>query len=291
MAGAGLHVTRTAALGERRGTVIAVHGIMESGPTLQAAADAWAAGGWEVLAPDLRGHGRSPRWDPADPLHLGDRLTEDLLAVVDGVVDDVPDAGADAGRGSHGRPAGPLVLFGHSAGGGVVAAAAALRPGRVAGVLLEDPFWRLPVTSRQDRTVAEEAYRELVARQSRSLAELEVQGGVAHPGWDPRELPAWAQAQHDADPALVRNGDVIPTPPWPELVRGLATAGVDLLVVTGGISPEVGMTARHRRLLVGSGARLAVVDGASHFVRRDAPDRFATITGGFLADTLRRRPG
>ena len=118
-----------------------------------------------------------------------------------------------------------------------------------------------------------------------------MQGGVARPGWDPRELPAWAQAQHDADPALVRHGDVIPTPPWPELVRGLATAGVDVLVVTGGISPEVGMTARHRRLLVGSGARVAVVDGASHFVRRDAPDRFATITGSFLADTPRRRRG
>lgn len=275
MSRARLHVTRTGARGTRRGTVVAVHGMMESGPTLQAAADGWAADGWEVLAPDLRGHGRSPRWDPADQLHPGDRLTEDLVAVLD-------DLDGDARPGT----TGPLVLFGHSAGGGVAAAAAAQRPERVAGVLLEDPFWRLPVTPHQDRAVAEQAYEDLVARQSLSLAGLEVRGGVAHPGWDPRELPAWARAQHDADPVLVRNGDVIPTPPWPDLVRGLVAAEVDVLVVTGGVAPEVGMTARHRRMLAGCGARLAVVDGASHFVRRDAPERFAAISGKFLARAL-----
>ncbi|WP_454851150.1 alpha/beta fold hydrolase [Promicromonospora soli] len=294
MIAAGLHVTRTAARGIRRGTVVAVHGIMESGPTLQAAADAWAAAGWEVLAPDLRGHGSSPRWDPDDGMHPGDRLTEDVLAVLD----DLPGgSGADSGMGSGaeaGSEAGlgagapePLVLFGHSAGGGVAAAVAAQRPGLVAGVLLEDPFWRLPVTPHQDRAVAEQAYQDLVARQARSLAELAADGAVAHPGWDPRELPAWAGAQHDADPVLVRNGDVIPTSPWPDLVRRLATGGVDVLVVTGAISPEVGMTARHRRMLAGCGARLAVVDGASHFVRRDAPERFAAIAAEFLTRAAR----
>lgn len=295
MTTAGLHVTRTAAQGIRRGTVVAVHGIMESGPTLQAAADAWAAAGWEVLAPDLRGHGSSPRWDPDDGLHLGDRLVEDLLAVLDDLpggsgTDSGPDSRVGSGVGGAGSEAGLgagapelLVLFGHSAGGGVAAAAAAQRPGLVAGVLLEDPFWRLPVTPHQDRAVAEQAYGDLLARQARSLAELEADGAVAHPGWDLAELPAWARAQHDADPVLVRNGDVIPTPPWPDLVRRLATDGVDVLVVTGGVAPEVGMTARHRRMLAGCGARLAVVAGASHFVRRDAPERFAAITAEFLA--------
>lgn len=278
MTGSGLHVTRTAAEGARRGTVVAVHGMMESGPTLQAAADAWAAAGWEVLAPDLRGHGSSPRWDPADRLHAGDRLTEDLGAVLDELLGRPALGGAE-----------PLVLFGHSAGGGVAAAAAALRPERVVGVLLEDPFWRLPVTPHQDRAVAEQAYRDLLARQARPLSELTVRGGVAHPRWDPSELPAWARAQHDADPGLVRNGDVIPMPPWPDLVRRLTTGGVDVLVVTGSVSPEVGMTARHRRMLAGCGARLAVVDGASHFVRRDAPDRFASITAEFLAGAARDR--
>jgi pimeloyl-ACP methyl ester carboxylesterase len=271
---AGLHVTRTAARGIRRGTVVAVHGIMESGPTLQAAANAWAAVGWEVLAPDLRGHGGSPRWDPDDGMHLGDRLAEDLVAVLDDV---------SVGSGAGARAAEPLVLFGHSAGGGVAAAAAAQRPELVAGVLLEDPFWRLPVTPHQDRAVAEQAYQDLVARQARSLAELEVSGGVAYPGWDPRELPAWARAQHDADPILVRHGDVIPTPPWPDLVRRLTAGGMDVLVVTGGVAPDVGTTARHRRMLAGCGARLAVVAGASHFVRRDAPEKFAAITAEFLA--------
>ena len=294
MTSAGLHVTRTPARGTRRGTVIAVHGIMESGPTLQAAADAWAASGWEVLAPDLRGHGRSLRWDPADHLHLGDRLTEDLVAVLDDVLvgsgaGSRTGSGTDSGAGPGVGAPEPLVLFGHSAGGGVAAAAAAQRPGRVAGVLLEDPFWRLPVTPHQDRAVAEQAHRDLLARQAQPLAELAIQGGVAHPRWDPSELPAWARAQHDADPGLVRHGDVIPTPPWPDLVRRLTTGGVEVLVVTGSISPEVGMTARHRRMLAGCGARVTVVDGASHFVRRDAPERFTAITAEFLAGAARVR--
>lgn len=265
-----LHVTRTAAQPPARGTLVAVHGMMESGPTLQSATQAWAADGWSVVAPDLRGHGRSPRWDPDDALHPGDRLTQDVVEILDELLTDPV-------------PAGPLVLFGHSAGGGVAAATALLRPDGVRAVVLEDPFWRLPVTRHQDRTVAEQAYRDLLDRQAMPLPELVAWGRSAHPRWDPDEQPAWAQAQHDVDPLLVRNGDVIPTPPWPDLLRGLVGAGIDVLVVTG-TAATVGMTEQHRRLIIDSGARLAVVSGAAHFVRRDAPQEFVEVTSTFLAE-------
>lgn len=266
-----LHVTRTATHLPARGTVVAVHGMMESGPTLRSATDAWAADGWHVVAPDLRGHGRSPRWDPDDELHPGDRLTQDVIEIIDELMLSVA------------AQTGPLVLFGHSAGGGVAAAAAAARSGRVRAVVLEDPFWRLPVTRHQDRGVAEQAYRDLLDRQAIAPSDLVASGQSAHPAWASAELPAWAQAQHDADPALVRNGDVIPTPPWPDLLSDLSRAGIAVLVVTG-TGPWVGMTDEHRRLIVERGARFAVVQGANHFVRRDAPDQFAELTAAFLAD-------
>ncbi len=265
-----LHLTRTAARPPVRGTILALHGMMESGPTLASATDAWAADGWSVVAPDLRGHGHSPRWDPDDALHPGDRLTQDVVELLDELGDDAVAAG-------------PLVLFGHSAGGGVAAASAALRPDRVRAVVLEDPFWRLPMTRHQDRSVAEQAYCDLLDRQAMELPELAAWGASEHPGWDPEELPAWAQAQHDADPALVRNGDVIPTPSWPDLLSGLVRADIDTLVVTG-TAAGVGMTPEHRRLISSSGARLAVIDGAAHFVRRDAPQEFVRVTSTFLAE-------
>ncbi|MBL0886937.1 alpha/beta fold hydrolase [Myceligenerans indicum] len=263
-----LHVTRTPAPPPARGTVLALHGMMESGPTLRSAADTWAAAGWSVVAPDLRGHGRSPRWDPADRRHPGDRLAQDVVDLLDDLT------GERAGHG-------PLVLFGHSAGGGVAAAAAVRRAGLVDGVVLEDPFWRLPVTRHQDPAVARQAHRGLVDRQAMTASELISWGRSRHPGWDPAELPEWAAAQHDADPALVRNGDVIPTPPWPQLLADLAGADVPVQVVTGS-GPLAGMTVEHRRLLVARGAHLVVVPDANHFVRRDAPEAFARATTAFL---------
>jgi pimeloyl-ACP methyl ester carboxylesterase len=141
------------------------------------------------------------------------------------------------------------------------------------------------VTRHQDRGVARRAYVDLLDRQALSLPDLVRRGRVTRPAWAPDELPDWAQAQHDADPALVLDGDVIPTPPWPGLLSDLRRAGVPVLVVTGS-GPGIGITEQHRSLAAGHGARIAVVSGASHFVRRDAPVEFLRVTLEFLADAV-----
>ncbi|WP_460708200.1 hypothetical protein [Myceligenerans halotolerans] len=41
-------------------------------------------------------------------------------------------------------------------------------------------------------------------------------------------------------------------------------------------------------MIVDSGARLVVVPGADHFVRRDAPPEFVGATTDFLTDVARR---
>jgi len=138
--------------GGHLGTIVLAHGLMESAECLTQPAQDWAARGWTTLTPDQRGHGSAPRWTEAElDRHPGDVMTEDLLTLLDPVL---------------ARDEGPVVLYGHSAGGAAAAAAAADRAGQVAGVLLEDPFWRLPVTRHQDRAVAEAAHADLLQWQA-----------------------------------------------------------------------------------------------------------------------------
>ncbi|UFU06251.1 alpha/beta fold hydrolase [Ruania halotolerans] len=106
-------------------------------------------------------------------------------------------------------------------------------------------------------------------------------GGSRYPAWNSWELREWARAQHQAQPALVRNGDVIPSEPWPRILAAL-TPRMPVLVLTG-TTPDVGMTEEHRRIIGDCGAVLEVVPGASHFVRRDAPQAFAAITSDWLS--------
>lgn len=79
--------------------------------------------GTHVIAPDLRGHGRSYR-----PASLGNwaETADDLLPLIDAL------------------PPGPLVGVGHSMGGVCVVRAAALRPERFAALLLVDPVMFAP---------------------------------------------------------------------------------------------------------------------------------------------------
>ncbi|QOR70457.1 alpha/beta fold hydrolase [Ruania alkalisoli] len=260
--------------GERRGTIVALHGLRESADTLRRLAKHWAAHGWDVVAPDLRGHGRSPRWDPADPLHPGDRLLADVRDAVGPYL-------ARAGRDDE------VVFYGHSAGG-AIAAAAAEQAAVVHGVLLEDPFWRLPVTAFQDRFVAARAARELLAYHVWGQQRLEAHGASSHPRWQVWEVRQWARAQRQADALLVRNGHVIPTAPWPDTVSAIA-ASAPVLVVTG-TAPDVGMTPDHRRVLADRGAEVVAIEGAGHFVRRDNPLAFARTTDAWL-EQIRTVPG
>ena len=96
-----LHVEETPGTGPRRGTIVAIPGLAESAATLRTAAEHWAARGFRVLAADPRGHGLSPRWTPELlERHPGDVIVDELRETLAPRLCD-----------------GPVVVFGHSAGG------------------------------------------------------------------------------------------------------------------------------------------------------------------------------
>jgi len=111
-----------------RETIVLVHGGGEHAGRYE-----WTAGQlnrerFSVLAPDLRGHGRSPG-RRGHVLRFGEYV-EDLHAFIQTVV--APDAGAP-------------VLLGHSLGGLVCTDYAAAYPDTIRGLILSSPLWGLTV--------------------------------------------------------------------------------------------------------------------------------------------------
>jgi acyl transferase domain-containing protein/SAM-dependent methyltransferase/aryl carrier-like protein/dienelactone hydrolase len=110
--------------GLRHDAVLCVHGILEQGASWEDVASSLVARGYCVIAPDLRGHGRSGHAESSSAYHLLDFVADlDQLSAALG-----------------GRP----LLVGHSMGAVLAALLAAARPGRFRGlVLVEKP---LPTT-------------------------------------------------------------------------------------------------------------------------------------------------
>jgi lipase len=102
--------------------VVCVHGITQHGGIFARLGEELAAHGRSVVAVDLRGHGNSERLPPWN----ADTHVADLLATLDAL-------GVER-----------VTWVGHSLGGRLVAAAAALRPERTRGLVLLDPALEVP---------------------------------------------------------------------------------------------------------------------------------------------------
>ena len=269
-----LHVVATLPRGPRRGTIVAIPGLSESAESLQVTCRHWAGRGFRVLAIDPRGHGSSPRWTEEQlASHPGDIIVDELLSTVDDWCDDSDQ---------------PLILFGHSAGGSAAAAVAARTRREVDAVVLEDPFWRLPVTHHQDPDVAKAATAWLLRQQELTDDERREEAAAMHPTWPADELAGWSSSKAQMDAALVRHGDVIPSRPWPVLLSDLAERSVPVLIVTGTV--RIGNTAAHRAIERSLGAQVEVFEGAGHFIRRDERQRFHATVDAFLDSVLTPEP-
>lgn len=104
--------------------LILLHGALNDHTVWTAIADGLAARGWNVLAPDLPGHGARP----GSALASVEAMADWLLAQLD-------EAGIDR-----------AVLGGHSMGSLVALEAASRAPGRVAGLALLGSTWPMAVS-------------------------------------------------------------------------------------------------------------------------------------------------
>jgi pimeloyl-ACP methyl ester carboxylesterase len=234
-------------------TVVLLHGLTEAGTAWPDLVTHWGDA-WNVLAPDLRGHGQSPRFTEGELAQAPEVMLADVVQILDGQPDRV-------------------VLVGHSLGGLFALRAAVARPDRVVALILEDPARPDGSRTPDPRFVAEtEQFLDSmsdVAGQVRRMARETT--------WSRAEIQAWANCKPLVDRTYVHRGLYLGDGAWEQLFNAL---GVPTLLLVPPASPMAPRTDALDNDLV----RVVVVPGAGHCVRRDQPDLYHHALDAFLAE-------
>jgi pimeloyl-ACP methyl ester carboxylesterase len=263
--------------GGGRTTVLCLHGFLDLGWAFHAVAPALARNGHHVLAPDMRGHGRTQRVGAGGYYHFMDYVLD--------VADLVDALGRDR-----------LALVGHSMGGSIAAYYAGAFPERVwrtailEGLrLAETPPESLPGRVaewvqgvRRARTHRQRVYRTLAEAAARIRAhdplcpDAEARFLAEH---GTRPVPGGFAFDHD--PLHVTRG------PYPFRLAHAqafwaAIRGPVLLV--DGAESERAPTDVPERLAAFRDARKVVIEGAGHMMMRHRPAEVARVLAEFLAD-------
>ena len=231
--------------------LVLLHGLPEAGTTWPDAVRRWGSR-FRVLAPDLRGHGHSPRFTApqlGDPMAV---LLDDVVGLLEGVC------------------RGPALLLGHSLGGRLALLVGARRPDLVDRLVLEDP-------ALADMDTAPAGF----AAQQHEFLDAFADGGVgerarmrAQTSWSAAEILAWAEVKPLADRGVI---DHLNLGRLDAAAVLQATTTPTLLVV-----PADGETARHRALVTNPLVQVAPISDVGHCVRRDDPDAFHGVVDPFL---------
>ncbi len=251
-----LHYYRTGH-GEKPPLVL-VHGFSDSGPCwARVARDLEAE--YDVVMPDMRGHGKSERLRPGDVVDMG----ADLAGLIEGL-------GLE-------RP----IVCGHSMGAMATFELAVRFPEIPRAVVLEDPPWWLdrPPASHGD-PVGEWAKTLAGRSQEELLAEYRAE----HPDWPDELVETMAESKKQLDQAIIDTlvGKVNRVAiDWQSKIGELAmpamilTANPDLGAI---VTPQV--AARIREL----NPRIEIVNvpNVGHLIRYDNYPAFMSALRGFL---------
>jgi len=243
----GLDKLRVHELGRADGpTLVLLHGFTDSGLCWPDAVRRWRHD-YRIVAPDARGHGESPRFDPATSgSNRSDVMVADVVSLLEALTresDELP------------------LLIGHSMGAGIAAIVLASRPDLVCAGVLEDPPWftRSPVDDRV----------------------------VEQPLWPEIELRPWGVAKAQLDPSLTDPEQIVRQTPWVDVAAAitrptlLVTGGRDDQVLVGPLSRQRLAELGNQQIEV------AVVPGAGHTVRRDCTDAFHQIVDPWIRESFR----
>jgi pimeloyl-ACP methyl ester carboxylesterase len=262
------------------------HGGFDFARTYDVFAPLLADAGWRVVAWDQRGHGDS---DPA-ALYSWDADLRDAVAVIDSVSPE------------------PMVVGGHSKGGGVMLQYAVALPHRVSKLVLLDglPSGRaMPDVPDHERTrmLAGElaGWLDHRRRTGTKVRRPDTLDGLAgrRARMNPRLSPEWLRylvsvgGRHDPDgwrwkidPALRMGGFGPWRPEWS--MQRLPGLGMPLLAVLG-VQPEPmgwGTLPDEVERMLPPGSRVAAIEEAGHFVHIEQPERVAGLVLDFLRDPV-----
>jgi pimeloyl-ACP methyl ester esterase len=248
----------------RGAPVVLVHGWSLSSAVFEAELDALAARG-RAIAPDLRGHGRSP---PA-PFTLDD-LAADLAALLERLA------------------LARVVLVGWSLGAQVALAALPRVRGRLAGVVLVSATprftrgdgWPHGLPARSVEVLAERVRRAPGPALARFFDELFAAGELDGPARD--RVRALRAAIPLPDPAAAADGlAALRTADLRPRLDDLAASGLPALVVHGGADPICVPSAGRAIADRVPGARLAILPAVGHAPFLSRPGEFRDLLLGF----------
>ncbi len=209
---------------------------------------------YDVIMIDARYHGYSeaPRWEEKP-----DSMSHDLAGLIDALGLDQPVAG------------------GHSMGAGYVFRAAALYPGMLRGIMLEDPgfrddFGRPPL----DRAAMVKRFHQMTFEEHRAEWQKD------HPQWTDEMLDLMAQTKHLLSPECIRMQWV--NVPWQETLKQIHCP---ILLFTGDVAlgalatPEAVAQAKE----ICPDLEHVHTPGVGHLIRYDSPEPYMSATTSFLA--------
>ena len=214
-----------------------LHGITSSGATMWQLGEGLAEHGWSVTAPDLRGHGRSPR---AGSYRRGE-LAGDVLAL---------GTGWD-------------LVVGHSLGGAVTVLALDRDPAFAQRAVLLDPALRVPADL--VGPLASEMLDEIAQADAATYRR-------AHPAWPDRTIQTRVQAHRSVAPEAI-TAILTADLPWDHTEQA-ARITVPVHVIAADPDLDPSFTAAQGRELQqrNPGWTWEIAPGAAHSVHRDAPD-------------------
>jgi pimeloyl-ACP methyl ester carboxylesterase len=253
-------------------TLVLLHGITNSGAVWVDAVRRWS-GSYRIAALDALGHGLSDRF--TDEELAGDGA-EAGAGAIEALVTTTIDALEQIIGGSQ-----PVVLYGHSMGGGMATTVAVRRPELLRGLILEDPAWTPQSLETQATRGAGWLQR---ARTSRADPEAAVAEALADPSstWPPEEIPPWVQAHTQLDERFIAIGRPEMRERWQESVPALR---VPTLLVTGTDGVIIDSELQRELAEIGNpSVELAIIEGAGHSVRRDRSDAFHAVVDPWIAE-------
>jgi N-formylmaleamate deformylase len=238
----------------KRRPLVVLHGHTDNAWCFTPIAQHWAQD-YDIILPDSRGHGQSPRVAPDQNIDNVADLATILRAL--GV--------------------NKFALGGHSMGANTAAAFAARHPALVSALVLEDPAWRLVEPDRRPGTPW---YMKSMRYKDMSVDERVATEKKAHPQWSDEEYKVWgpAKGQYDYNYLTAFRG-------WTGWQEDAARIQCPGLLLTGDpprdslVTPEVAaMVSR-----AWSKVQVVHIAGAGHAIHREQPAAYLEAVDAFLA--------